>query len=84
MDKKMKTNIEVGGVILTEQAIARLKDFQQHGNEDIRICRERIADAICFIGRNLETVPENELEQVHFLITDLSYIRDHFNDLQKP
>lgn len=83
-EKDVKTHIEVNGVILTEEALKRLSEFQKHGNEDIRYCRERIADAICFIGQKLDTVDEGEMEKIRFLITDLSFIRDHFNDLQKP
>lgn len=83
-EKNVKTHIEVNGVILTPELISRLKEFQKNDNEDIRCCRERIADAICFIGQQLDYVVEKDMKKVRFLITDLSFICDHFNDLKKP
>lgn len=83
-DTQIKTNIEVGGAILTEAAIKRLKDFQEDDNEHIRVIKEKIADAVCFIGRSFDNVSDSDFRAVKELLTDLSYIRDYFDDLCKP
>lgn len=84
MENQVKTNIEVGGTILTPQLLGRLKGFQDRDNENIRLCREHIADAVCFIGKNIDSVSTDQLKKIQNLITDLSYIRDYFNDFSKP
>lgn len=84
MEKQIKTNIEVGGVILTDAAINRLKEFQESDNEQISSNRENIADAICFIGKNFDYANREDVQQLQDLITNLSFIRDYFNDFKKP
>ncbi|WP_319502573.1 hypothetical protein [uncultured Draconibacterium sp.] len=85
MENHVKTNIEVGGVILTDSAIAQLSELQQHDNESIRMCRENIADAICLLTLLLDHYPHEPTKQKAVRsITDLSYIREHFENIQKP
>jgi hypothetical protein len=83
-NSEVKTNIEVSGVILAEKAIHRLNELQSHNNEQIASCREYIADAICFIGKNFDYALREDLNELQDLITNLSFIRDYFNDLRKP
>ena len=84
-EKEIKTNIEVGGAILTHDAINRLKDLQQNDNEDISCNREIIADSICLLTLLLDHYPHKPTQKKAIRnITDLSYIRDYFNDLKKP
>ncbi len=85
MEKQVKTNIEVNGVILTEDAIRELKQLQEHQNEGIRMCRENIADAICLLTLLIDHYPHQATkEKALRSITDLSYIREQFNNLKKP
>ncbi len=84
MCEKMKTHIEVEGVILTPEVIARLKSFQDNNNDTIQSIRETIADAVCFIGQNLDTVHSDDFTKIQYLITDLSFIRNYFDELRKP
>ena len=84
MCEKMKTHIEIDGVILTREAIHRLKNFQENGNDNIQSIRDNIADAVCFIGQNLDSVHKDDFQKIQYLITDLSFIRDYFNELRKP
>lgn len=82
---EMKTHVEVGGVILTPEAIERLKDFQANDNEQIRCNREIIADAICLLTLLLDHYPHDATKQKAIrAITDLSYMREEFENLQKP
>lgn len=80
----VKTNIEVGGVVLTEKALFRLRELQSHDNETIASTREHIADAICFIGKNFDYANRENVQELQDLITNLSFIRDYFSELQKP
>ena len=80
----VKTNIEVSGVIMSEDLLNRLREFQRHNNETIKEVRDNVADAICFIGKNLDRTNSSDAKELQDLITNLSYIRDYFNDFRKP
>jgi len=85
MEKQVKTNVDVGGVILTDEAIAQLKQLQEHENESIRVCRETMADAICLITLIYDHFQDKPTKKKAIrTITDLSYIREYFDDLKKP
>lgn len=83
-NQEVKTNIEIKGVCLTEKLIDRLLEFQSHDNEAIASIRENIADAICFVGKNFDYTSREDIRELQDLITNLSFIRDYFNDLKKP
>lgn len=81
-NSEIKNHIEVGGVVLTQQAINRLNCLQEHNNENINSIRNNIADAICYIVQSMDGTSYDQ--QMQFLIADLSCIRDYFLDFQKP
>lgn len=86
MEKKNQTVTqitEINGAMLTQSAINRIKTLQEQDNYVINTSRDAIADAVCFIGKNLDG-SENQTEEIRQLITDLSFIRDYFTDLKKP
>ena len=84
MQEKVKTNIEVNGVVLTGEAISRLKELQEYNNDHINVIRNYIADTVCFLGQSFDYFSSADIEKVKRQITNLSYIRDYFNDLRKP
>ena len=73
----------INGAVLTNSVIKRIADFQENENENVQSCRDTLANAVCFIGRNLDST-ENKTNEIRDLITDLSYIRDYFLDFKKP
>ncbi len=84
MQKQVKTNIEVGGAILTEEAINFLNNLQGDNNYDITYYREKMANAVCFIGQNFDSFGGDDIEKAKQIIIDLSYIRDQLCNLRKP
>lgn len=85
MEKQIKTNIEVSGVILTDATIKRLKDLQEHDNSGIDSVRDSLANAVCLISTQSDQFQDEEsMRKFRFVIADLAYIRDYFLDFMKP
>lgn len=74
----------VNGVVLTEKAIKQLKNFQEHNNEQLKEASRTIADAVCLIARHHDDISADDREAVDYLMFELTFIRDNFNDLAKP
>ncbi len=83
-NQEVKTNIEVGGVILTEKAIYRLKILQEHDNEGIDHMSKIVQMGIRAIVHNLDNYEPDEIKKIQCVLTDLSYVCDWIEDLQKP
>jgi len=81
---EVKTNIEVGGIIITEKLIKQIKQFQDNDNYYIDYIRNGIADAVCLIARKLADFKDEELQEAQDIITELSLYRDYFTELKKP
>ena len=81
---EIKTNIEVGGVILTEKAINRLKTLQFQDNTGIDYFSKVIQRGIRAIVRNLEDVEPDELKKLQAVLTDMATVCDWIEDLEKP
>lgn len=85
MENTIKNHIEIGGAILTPDAIERLKQLQESGNFGITSCREILADSICLLTLLLDHYShEPTKEKAVRAITDLSYLREYFEELKKP
>lgn len=74
----------INGVVLTENAIEFLKNFQSHDNELLEDASRVIADIICLIVKHFDDIYGSEKSKVTELLTDLSMIRDNFSQLAKP
>lgn len=81
---EVKTNIEVGGVILTENAIARLQQLQNHDNSGIDWATKAIQGGIRTIVRDLGNFNHAELEKIQALLTTMACVCDWIEDLEKP
>ena len=79
-----KTTIELEGVILTESAIKRLKAFQEKGNEDLLSMRDYIAEAICFLSTETDSLDDPRNEEIYMIMSTLGHLRQDLNDLRKP
>lgn len=82
----IKTNIEIEGIILTEEAISELKVLQELNNEALHDAQNNLADAICFLVLSMDILdpePDNNSKIVK-IISHLSYIRGIFNSFRKP
>ncbi len=84
MKDKIKTNIQIEGAHLTPEAISRLIELQEHDNSHINIIRDYIANTICFIVKNMDSFSTSDAKEANQNITNLSFVRDYFNDLRKP
>ena len=84
-NQEVKTNIEISGVILTDEAIKRLKDLQGFNNDGINSIRECLAHAVCLISTQSDQFNDDDsMTKFRHVIAHLSYIRDYFNDFRKP
>lgn len=83
-DSELKTNLEVKGVILTEECIEYLKFLQQSDNEPIGEVLSNLSDAIRFIaGEMRDMVPETR-QKACDLIVYLGEFSDNFTNFKKP
>lgn len=82
---EVKTNIEIGGAIITPELIDFLKESQRNDNEDIVMFGNMLADAVCFIGSIGNILSHDaERKKAFQIITDISSIRDYLENLKKP
>jgi len=81
---EIKSNIEVDGIVLTEKAIARLKQFQFQDNTGIDYFSKIIQKAIRTIVRTLDDCEPEELKKIQSVLTDLACVCDWIEDLEKP
>lgn len=85
MVDKMKSHIEIEGVILTSEALKELKDMQQHDNDQLNHYRDYMSDCVCFLGSNLYQFPnDKEREEAIGLIEKISLVRDYLKVFKKP
>lgn len=74
----------INGVILTEKAINRLKDFQDHNNEMLENVSRVLADAVCLIARHYDDISADERAAVDYLMFELTFVRENINELVRP
>jgi len=80
-----KQIVQIEGVILTKEAINQLKAFQDGGfNEELEIDREAISDAVCYLSCLMLRLEDHEIKKTALIISCLSLVRDHLDDLRKP
>lgn len=85
LNQKPENATIINGAILTQAAIDKMREFQDADNELINDCQRIIADGICFLALLLDNYDhEPTQKRVVTTMTELSYVRDHFNDLRKP
>ena len=85
MENIIKKHIEIDGAILTPDAIERLKHLQENNNYGVTSCREILADSICLLTLLLDHYAhEPTKDKAIRAITDLSYLREYFEDFKKP
>jgi len=85
VNEKTENATIVNGVVLTNDAIARLVELQAGDNDGIRSAREILSDAICMMALMMDNYNhEPTQDKAKRLMIDMSYIRDNFNDLRKP
>lgn len=85
MKNSIKNHVEIDGAIITPEVIERLKHFQENGNDGVTSCREIIADSICLLTLLLDHYDHEPTKAKAIrAITDLSYLRDYFDELKKP
>lgn len=84
MNQPSTNNFNVEGVILTEKAIARLKQLQRHDNAGIDEFTHVIQRGICALAHNLDNYTEEEITAINHLARDLAFACDVIKDLEKP
>ena len=85
-NKEVKTEncTVVNGVILTDKAITRLKEFQEHDNEVLKDASRVLADAVCLIARHHDDISAEEREDVDYLMFELTFVRENISELARP
>lgn len=81
---EIKTNINIEGVILTPELILYLQQMQSSNNENTKATRECLSDIVCFIGKQLNEMEDDDKIYAAELICNLSNMRDGFKTLMKP
>ncbi|WP_053178742.1 hypothetical protein [Sunxiuqinia dokdonensis] len=92
MEKQIKLEanqtIVVNGAVLNTKVAEQLKTFQENDNESIKDLKGYIAEAICFISKEVLDYTgldkESRTEYLMNLSSDLSYCRDYLTELEKP
>lgn len=75
----------INGLVLTEQAIDRLREFQDRDNDCIDGIQRSLANAVCLISANLDYFKDSiYFKKAKDSITDLAIFREWFDDLKKP
>ena len=81
---ELKTNIEIQGVTLTEEALDELKEMQAHNNDSLNNSLRIIKDAVFLLDRHYDDFKGKELEKVNYLKFELTFVHDNFQKLAKP
>ena len=92
MEKQIKLEadqtIVVNGAVLNTKVAEQLKTFQENDNESIKNLKGYIAEAICFISKEIVDYPgidkESRTKYLMNLSSDLAYCRDYLTELEKP
>lgn len=79
-----KTNIEIEGIILTEEAIVELKSLQDQDNYGLRANIDAVKDVICWIASQLDVIDEDEIKTAAGMMNSLNFIIKDFNRFRKP
>lgn len=83
-NSEIKNIIEIEGIILTDAAIAEIKELQWGNNEEIDINRDMLANTICFITRMMVDLDDDELKEAININIGLSVMRIAYNNFKKP
>jgi len=81
---EVKTTIDIQGVSLSEKAISRLKEMQDHNNESLQNSLRIIKDAVFLLDRHYDDFKGEELDSVNYLKFELTFVYDNFKELAKP
>jgi len=88
MDTNLKENFEkvtlVGDVVLTPKALLQLKAMQEHDNGMLIWMRDNIADTICAITYQMDSIDPKKILEIKDALSGLAYLRDGLKDLAKP
>ena len=79
----MSKNINVKNITLTPEGIEYIKSLQNDRNYILKMTRDNIADAVCFITSILDYTSEEEKEKAIDICQELSIIRDNILALSK-
>lgn len=83
--EEIKKHIEIEGVILTPELLQYLKSLQENDNDQIKIIRDSLADAICFIASCFHSFDlQSDRSKASSAMADLSWYRDDIDKLSKP
>ena len=85
MTKIKETNEKatiIDGVVLTEKALKELEFVQNNDNDMLDSHCNNIADAICFLAKESDTIVKKE-ETTDIMIS-LAYVRDFLQKIRKP
>lgn len=75
----------VNGVILTENAIKALLEYQENDNYNLRnLTIDPLSDVICLLARNIDSCNEQDKEEIIGSMITLSWIRENIKALMKP
>lgn len=84
----MKCAIELNGASFTPESLQQIKKLQSDGNAELLQQLEIINKTIAYLSKRLfgrTPMPEtDEHEHLTLIISDLSFMADHFKNLQKP
>ena len=80
-----KAITQVGEVILTEEAMQQLKNFQKSGNTELNSAIEDLAEIVCLGNIIIDQIePAERNDQMQNAIINLSYLREKLITLRKP
>lgn len=84
-NSETKTCLQVEGVMLTEELLEMLKRYQDNNNEELKMEKESIADAVCYLAYLMVGfISDDEIKKASEIIGNLSSVREHLDDLKKP
>jgi hypothetical protein len=85
VNENSESAIIVQGVVLTDKAIEMIKSLQDDDNERIKDTENAICIAICNMIQLLDASDQASFrDKINESVIALSYIREYFDDLQKP
>lgn len=85
LQEKSESAIIIEGVVLTKSAISMLKSLQDNDNDLLRDAKNTIGSAICYMVQLLDASGQEEFTaKINDTIISLSYMREYFDDIEKP
>lgn len=77
-------NVQIGDIVLTENALKTLEWFQRENNYNIKQHIEMMAETICLITESVDSIDGVDEKTLYRMATDLSFLRSNLKDFLNP